>query len=67
MSMTAETNPLSDLPEQVRRVLIEFIDAAETAFTTDLRSIILFGSAAVYPSRKSSGTIEPCSGSCGDL
>lgn len=44
--VTTESNPLSDLPPQVSRVLKEFIDAAQTAFASDLKSIILFGSAA---------------------
>jgi len=44
--VTAESNPLSDLPAQVTRVLKEFIDAAQSAFANDLTSIILFGSAA---------------------
>jgi len=44
--VTTESNPLSDLPPQVFRVLKEFIDAAQTAFASDLKSIILFGSAA---------------------
>ena len=44
--VTTESNPLSDLPPQVSRVLKEFIDAARTAFASDLKSIILFGSAA---------------------
>jgi len=44
--VTTESNPLSDLPAQVSRVLKEFIDAAQTAFASDLKSIILFGSAA---------------------
>ena len=43
---TTESTPLSDLPLQVSCVLKEFIDAAQTAFTSDLKSIILFGSAA---------------------
>ena len=42
----AETNPLSDLPPQVSRVLNEFGEAAQSAFGADLKSIILFGSAA---------------------
>ena len=37
---------LPDLPEQVSRVLTEFVAAAQAAFAADLRSIILFGSAA---------------------
>jgi predicted nucleotidyltransferase len=44
--VTAETNPLSDLPSQVSRVLKEFIDAAHRAFARNLKSVILFGSAA---------------------
>ena len=44
--VTTESNPLSDLPLQVSCVLKEFIDAAQTAFASDLESIILFGSAA---------------------
>jgi len=43
---TNEPNPLPDLPTQVTRVLTEFVFAAQAAFATDLRSIILFGSAA---------------------
>jgi predicted nucleotidyltransferase len=43
---SADTDPLSDLPAQVSRVLKEFIDAAQTAFTSDLKSVILYGSAA---------------------
>ena len=43
---TTESNPLSDLSPQVFRVLKEFIDAAQTSFTSNLKSIILFGSAA---------------------
>ena len=43
---TTESNPLSDLSPQVSRVLKEFIDAAQTSFTSNLKSIILFGSAA---------------------
>src|SRR6188508_3004619 len=43
---TIESNPLSDLPLHVSCVLKEFIDAAQTAFASDLKSIILFGSAA---------------------
>jgi predicted nucleotidyltransferase len=41
-----EPNPLPDLPAQVTRVLTEVVSAAQAAFATDLRSIILFGSAA---------------------
>lgn len=41
-----ESNPLSDLPPQVSRILTEFIDAAKSAFGADLKSIILFGSGA---------------------
>lgn len=41
-----QSNPLSDLPPQVSRVLKEFIDAAQAAFASDLQSIVLFGSAA---------------------
>lgn len=44
--VTTESNPLSDLPAQVSRVLKEFINAAQTAFASDLTSVILFGSAA---------------------
>lgn len=44
--VTAESNPLSDLPAQVTRILKEFIDAAQKAFASDLKSITLFGSAA---------------------
>jgi len=43
---TNEPNPLPDLPTQVTRVLSEFVFAAQAAFATDLRAIILFGSAA---------------------
>jgi len=42
----AKANPLSDLPAQVSRILKEFIDAAQATFAADLKSIILFGSAA---------------------
>jgi predicted nucleotidyltransferase len=42
----AEPNPLPDLPSQVGRVLTDFVAAAQTAFATDLSSIVLFGSAA---------------------
>ena len=42
----AEANPLSDLPAQVSRILKEFIDAAQATFGANLKSIILFGSAA---------------------
>ena len=41
-----ESNPLSDLPPQVSRILKEFIEAAQGAFASDLQSIVLFGSAA---------------------
>jgi predicted nucleotidyltransferase len=41
-----EPNPLPDLPSQVSRVLTDFVTAAQTSFATDLRSIVLFGSAA---------------------
>lgn len=41
-----ESNPLSDLPPQVARILTEFIDAAKSACGAELKSIILFGSAA---------------------
>lgn len=41
-----EPLPLPDLPAHVSRALTEFIGAAQTVFSTDLRSIILFGSAA---------------------
>lgn len=41
-----ESNPLSDLPSPVSRILTEFIDAVQSAFTADLKSIVLFGSAA---------------------
>lgn len=41
-----EPNPLPDLPSQVSRVLTDFIAAAQAAFGGDLRSAILFGSAA---------------------
>jgi predicted nucleotidyltransferase len=45
--MTAtEPSPLPDLSQPVTRVLTEFVSAAQAAFATDLRSIILFGSAA---------------------
>ncbi len=44
--VTAESNPSPDLPAQVTRVLKEFIDAAQNAFAGDLKSVILFGSAA---------------------
>jgi predicted nucleotidyltransferase len=43
---TNEPNPLPDLPTQVTHVLTEFVFAAQAAFATDLRSVILFGSAA---------------------
>jgi len=43
---TIEPGPLPELPAQVTRVLTEFVFAAQAAFATDLRSIILFGSAA---------------------
>lgn len=43
---TTESNPLPALPEQVSRVLNEFIDEAQAAFAADLKSIVLFGSAA---------------------
>ena len=43
---TTEPNALSDLSPQVSRVLKEFIDAAQTAFASNLKSIVLFGSAA---------------------
>ena len=41
-----KSNPLSDLSPQVSRILTEFIDAAQVAFASDLKSIVLFGSAA---------------------
>ena len=41
-----ESNPLSDLPPQVSRILNEFIEAGQSAFGADLKAIILFGSAA---------------------
>jgi len=41
-----ESNPLFDLPPQVSRILKEFIETAQAAFGADLKSIILFGSAA---------------------
>ena len=44
--VATELNPLSDLPAQVSRVLKEFVDSAQSAFASDLKSIILFGSAA---------------------
>ena len=37
---------MSDLPAQVSRILKEFIDAAQATFGANLKSIILFGSAA---------------------
>ena len=37
---------MSDLPAQVSRILTEFIDTAQVAFGANLKSIILFGSAA---------------------
>jgi predicted nucleotidyltransferase len=43
---TTEPSPLPDLPAQVTRVLTEFTAAAQAAFADDLRSIVLFGSAA---------------------
>lgn len=42
----AKPDPLFDLPPQVSRILKEFSEAAEAAFGNDLKSIILFGSAA---------------------
>jgi predicted nucleotidyltransferase len=44
--VAAEPNPLPDLPSQVSRVLTDFIAAAQTMLATDLRSVVLFGSAA---------------------
>lgn len=44
--MANEPNPLPELPAQVSRVLHEFIAAAQAALSTDLKSIVLFGSAA---------------------
>jgi predicted nucleotidyltransferase len=44
--MATESSPLPELPSQVSRVLSEFIAVAQAAFATDLRSIVLFGSAA---------------------
>jgi predicted nucleotidyltransferase len=41
-----EPNPVPELPAQVSRVLHEFIATAQAAFSADLRSIVLFGSAA---------------------
>ncbi len=43
---TTQPIPLPDLPPQVTRVLTEFVGATQAAFAADLRSIILFGSAA---------------------
>jgi predicted nucleotidyltransferase len=43
---TTEPSPLPDLPSQVGRVLADFVAAAQTAFATDLSSVVLFGSAA---------------------
>lgn len=44
--VTTESDPLPELPAQVSRVLNEFVAAAQAAFGGDLKSIILFGSAA---------------------
>ena len=43
---TAESDSLPALPEQVSRILRDFIDAAKAAFAGDLQSIVLYGSAA---------------------
>jgi predicted nucleotidyltransferase len=44
--VAAEPNPLPDLPSPVSRVLTDFIAAAQAALGSDLRSAVLFGSAA---------------------
>ncbi|MSP38652.1 MAG: nucleotidyltransferase domain-containing protein [Deltaproteobacteria bacterium] len=44
--VTTESDPLSLLPAQVASVLKEFIEAAQSVFAQDLKSIVLFGSAA---------------------
>src|SRR5262245_38266709 len=44
----------ADLPEPVDRVLAGFVDAAESALGPDLRSIVLYGSAAEGKLRKTS-------------
>ena len=41
-----EPNPLSNLSPQVSRVLNDFVAAAQAAFASELRSVVLFGSAA---------------------
>jgi predicted nucleotidyltransferase len=43
---TAEAESLSDLPSQVSRILGEFVDRSKNVFADDLRSIVLYGSAA---------------------
>jgi predicted nucleotidyltransferase len=43
---SADPDSLVDLPQQVSRVLRDFVDDAKAAFAGDLRSIVLYGSAA---------------------
>ena len=44
--VATEPSPLPELPTQVSRVLTDFVAAAQAALATDLRSVVLFGSAA---------------------
>ena len=43
---TTDSDSLRDLPSHVSRVLAEFVDASQSAFAGDLKSIVLYGSAA---------------------
>lgn len=44
--VATEPSPLPELPTQVSVVLTDFVAAAQAALATDLRSVVLFGSAA---------------------
>ncbi|MEK6322846.1 MAG: nucleotidyltransferase domain-containing protein [Acidobacteriota bacterium] len=45
---------LANLPENVRRALTDFVDSTRNAFSDDLRSIVLYGSAAEGRLRRTS-------------
>jgi predicted nucleotidyltransferase len=48
------SHPIRDLPEEVSRVLGEFVEAAREAFGEDLVSVLLYGSGAEGALRKTS-------------
>jgi predicted nucleotidyltransferase len=44
--LTTASSVLAELPENVQRILGDFVAEAQRAFATNLRSVVLFGSAA---------------------